>query len=347
VLHANSYFEKVTMPTILAMDAGGTSTRAVVLDTEGRCLGYGRAGTGNPTAAGTDAAVEQLGLAAERARASFGTTEPGSFAVISLAGSVSGPFVTRLAARLASLGFAAEPSLQPDLLGTFYSGTIESGGSALIAGTGTVAGRIAGGVLDFTRGGTGWLLGDDGSGFWIGQRVARAVVAALDGLGPATALTDAVLSSFGIDHEEGRLRGRPPALINLMGKLYESRPVELARLAPLAFELRDDAVAERILLDAADALARLLEATRGANDDGPIVTGGSVLAAGMRVAPEIFRARLSDAVGGAELIPVADGTVGAAVLGLRQTGVTVDDALFSRVRVGVAELSATAGPGAS
>jgi N-acetylglucosamine kinase-like BadF-type ATPase len=132
-----------------------------------------------------------------------------------------------------------------------------------------------------------------------------------------------------------------------MGKLYESRPVELARLAPHAFELRDDAVAERILLDAADALARLLEATRGANDDGPIVTGGSVLAAGMRVAPEIFRARLSDAVGGAELIPVADGTVGAAVLGLRQTGVTVDDALFSRLRVGVAELSATAGPGAS
>jgi len=331
------------MPTILAMDAGGTSTRAVVLDTDGHCLGYGRAGTGNPTAAGTDAAVEQLGLAAERARASLGTTEPGSFAVISLAGSVSGPFVTRLAARLAALGFAAEPSLQPDLLGTFYSGTIASGGSALIAGTGSVAGCIAGGALDFTRGGTGWLLGDGGSGFWIGRRIARAVVAALDGLGPATALTDAVLASFGINHEGGRLRGRPPALIHLMEKLYEPRPVELARLAPLAFELRDDAVAHRILLGAADSLARLLEATRGADDDGPIVTGGSILAAGLRVAPETFTARLSDAARGAELIPVADGTVGAAVLGLRRAGVTVDDALFSRLRAAVTELGAATG----
>lgn len=330
------------MPTILAMDAGGTSTRAVVLDLTGLCLGYGRAGTGNPTAAGTDHAVEQLALAAERACSSVGAVESGSFAVVSLAGSVSRPFVARLSARLASLGFTAEPSLQPDLLGTYYSGTIESCGSALIAGTGTVAGRIAGGALDFTRGGTGWLLGDAGSGFWIGHRIARAVIAALDGLGPSTALTGAVLASFGIDQEPGRLRGRPPALIHLMEKLYAPKPIELARLAPFAFEVRDDGVAHGILVEAADALAQLLAATRGAKDSGPIVTGGSILAAGMRVAPDIFTARLSEAAQGAELVSVPDGTVGAAVLGLRLAGVAVDEALLSQLQAGVAQLSAAA-----
>jgi glucosamine kinase len=330
------------MPTILAMDAGGTSTRAVILDASGRCLGFGRAGAGNPTSAGIEQAVDQLGLAAERACTAIDAPDPGSFAVISLAGSTSGAFRVRLAERLAVLGFTGEPSLQPDLLGTFYSGTIESGGSALIAGTGTVAGRIAGGALDFTRGGTGWLLGDSGSGFWIGRRVARAVVASLDGLGPDTALTELVLSSLGLAHEPGLLRGRPPVLIHLMERLYALRPVDLARLAPFAFESRDDSVARGILVDAADALAHLLAATRSADDNGPIVTGGSILSAGMRVAPEIFAASLTVAAGGAELVSVPDGTVGAAVLGLRLAGVAVDDAIFSRLRTGVSELSGAA-----
>jgi N-acetylglucosamine kinase-like BadF-type ATPase len=328
------------MPTILAMDAGGTSTRAVTLDATGRCLGYGRAGTGNPTAAGIDHAVEQLALAAERA--SVSTPEPASLTVISLAGSTSGPFTERLGAKLSALGFEAPPILQPDLLGTYFSGTIASEGSALIAGTGAVAGRIAEGRLDFTRGGTGWLLGDDGSGFWIGQRVARAVVADLDGLGPATVLTEHVLASFGIEPEVSPLRGRPFALIRLMEQLYALRPVDLARLAPSAFGAVKDPVARDILSGAADALAQLLAATRGPDDGGPIVLGGSILAAGLRVAPEIFEASLADAARGAVLIPVVDGVVGAAVLGLRAAGVEIDDALFSRVNDGVAELRAIA-----
>ncbi|WP_349897749.1 N-acetylglucosamine kinase [Parafrigoribacterium soli] len=328
------------MPTILAMDAGGTSTRAVTLDATGRCLGYGRAGTGNPTAAGIDHAVDQLALAAEGALGGQPAPGPGSFAVISLAGSTSAPFTERLSERLSALGFAAAPILQPDLLGTYFSGTIASEGSALIAGTGAVAGRIAEGRLDFTRGGTGWLLGDDGSGFWIGQRVARAVVADLDGLGPATVLTARVLASFAIEPAVSVLRGRPFALIRLMEELYALRPVDLARLAPLAFGAAEDPVARDILAAAADALAQLLAATRGPDDGGPIVLGGSILAAGMRVAPEIFEGSLADAACGAVLVPVVDGVVGAAMLGLREAGIEIDDALFSRVNDGVTELRA-------
>lgn len=331
------------MPTILAMDAGGTSTRAVVLDTTGRCLGFGRAGTGNPTAAGIDQAIEQLVLAAEHANSTGPRPGPDSLAVVSLAGSTSGAFTSRLAARLATLRFASV-SLQPDLLGTYYSGTIASEGTALIAGTGAVAGRISEGRLQFTRGGTGWLLGDDGSGFWIGQRVARAVVAALDGLAPATALTELVLTSFGIEQKPESVRGRPSALITLMEKLYALRPVDLARLAPFAFEALHDQAARGILVDAAEAIGRLLAATRSVHDDGPVVLGGSILAAGVRIVPDIFATRLSDASRGAELVSVPDGVVGAAVLGLRHSGVAVDEQLFARLRndiVGLGEAQGT------
>ena len=51
----------------LAVDAGGTSTRAVLLDTLGRAYGYGRAGGGNPTAAGIRPAADAIGAAAEQA----------------------------------------------------------------------------------------------------------------------------------------------------------------------------------------------------------------------------------------------------------------------------------------
>src|SRR5215211_4972196 len=74
------------LPMFLALDAGGTSTRAVVLDSAGRAYGYGRAGCGNPTAAGISAAANAIGLAAERAVAgSTGSGRP-AFALVVMAG---------------------------------------------------------------------------------------------------------------------------------------------------------------------------------------------------------------------------------------------------------------------
>src|SRR5215203_3253482 len=154
----------------LALDAGGTSSRAVVLDASGRAYGYARAGSGNPTATGIRDAVNAIGVAAEQALA--GATGPRR----------------PVSDRLAALG-VRRVVLEHDLLGIFHSGTAALDGYALIAGTGTVAARIRGGRLDRVVGGRGWLLGDAGGGFWIGHAVARAVVAALDGQGPSTALT--------------------------------------------------------------------------------------------------------------------------------------------------------------
>ena len=51
-----------TKRVFLVIDAGGTSTRAVIVDSSGRCLGYGRAGGGNPTSAGITSAVAAVGL---------------------------------------------------------------------------------------------------------------------------------------------------------------------------------------------------------------------------------------------------------------------------------------------
>ncbi|WP_416968844.1 BadF/BadG/BcrA/BcrD ATPase family protein [Streptomyces sp. 4F14] len=71
-------------------------------------------------------------------------------------------------------------------------------GLALIAGTGSVAARVRDRVLVATSGGDGWLLGDDGSGFWIGRRAVRAALRAADGRGCPTSLVAAVGRALGM-----------------------------------------------------------------------------------------------------------------------------------------------------
>ena len=328
------------MPMLLAVDAGGTSTRAVVLDTSGRAYGYGRAGSGNPTAAGIESAVAAIAEAAGQAGAGL----PGqvdSVAVLAMAGVKSTQFREQVTARLAGLGWS-RVDLQPDLLGIFHSGTYLKDGYSFIAGTGTIAARIRDGRLDRVVGGKGWLLGDAGGGFWIGRRVARAVVAALDGQQPPTALTGLVLDAMGIACATDSPDDRTRALAQLVPALYSRQPVQLAEFAPLAFAVHDDPTARRILVAASAALADLVAAVRVPDLDGPVIGGGSVLVKGMLSAPAELRAELVPPAGETEVVAVADGVVGACVLALRSVG----ESLFARLQAEVARvaLADTSGP---
>lgn len=312
---------------LLALDAGGTSTRAVLVDSAGRALGYGRAGGGNPTSAGLAGAAEAVVAAAGQALA--GHPGRGVPVVIAMAGQQLPAYVELVAAQLAELG-CGPVSLQPDLLGVFHSGTPQPDGYALIAGTGTVAARVMDGRLERVAGGNGWLLGDAGSGYWIGHQVARAVIAALDDQGPPTALAALVLASLGLTEGPEVVGGRPRIAREVVTTLYTWRPVQLAAFATLAFRVPADAVARDILTEAAGALTELLAAVRVPDLGGPVVVGGSVLMHGwLAAAPDLRALVLPDSDA---LLPVPDGLLGAAVLALRLAGVPVDEALFARLR---------------
>ena len=321
----------------LALDAGGTSSRAVLLDTSGRVYGYGRAGSGNPTAAGIGDAVLAIGTAAEQALVDFASSERPGVALIVMAGEKTTAFREKLFDRLAVLGIR-QVVLDHDLLGIFHSGTAAEDGYAVIAGTGTVAARIRNGRLDQVAGGKGWLLGDAGGGFWIGQAVARAVVAALDGQSPDTALTGLVLEAMQIEADLGTVAGRAQTLRQLVSALYARPPISLAEFAPLAFAAHDDHVARPILISASAALADLLAAVRSPDLTGPVVVGGSVIVRGLLAAPADLRAALVPLETGDGVIPVSDGLVGAAVLVLRHAGQEVDEALFRTIQAEVERL---------
>lgn len=323
-------------PLIVGIDAGGTSTRATLLTRDGECLGYGRSGSGNPTSAGAQLAgesiVDAVSQALRAARRGIGEID---HVVAAMAGHGAGGEERWLVDALAVAGYDGALAFESDLLALYFSGTAEQDGYAIVSGTGAAVIRVSGGRLEATTDGAGWLLGDQGSGFWIGHRAALAAVEDMDGRGPATALTEAVLDALQVVPADFTLGyGRSAKLEGLIRTIYLGRPVELARLAPLVFAAAgEDEVARDILLRAGELLAQSFAAVH--RGPGPVVVGGSVLAQDGLLS-ETFRRLVRDREPGARFIPVADGVVGAAALALRRAGAAVDEAGHARLTASVA-----------
>ncbi len=310
---------------VVAVDAGGTSTRAVILDPAGHCLGYAVAGSGNPIAVGPESAAASV---AESVTEALGKSEVSStrirLVVLAMAGAGTPSVAAEVRVRLAGFGLNAPLVFESDLLATFFSGTRQSDGYALISGTGAGAIRVEDGRQVAVSDGLGWLLGDEGSGFWIGQRVVRAALADLDGRGPATALTPLLLARLGVA-APSEASDREPILA-VVRALYAGPPVRLADYARLAFEVDGDGAADRILDDAAAALERTLTAVRSPAVSGPVVLGGGILGRGGQLVDRLVAAR-----GAVEVHVVADGALGVSVLALRSAGTNVDAAMFQRL----------------
>jgi N-acetylglucosamine kinase-like BadF-type ATPase len=91
------------------------------------------------------------------------------------------------------------------------------------------------------------VLGDEGSGYWIGRLALRAVVRHADGRGRVTGLTPRLLNHFGVQKAS-----------ELINKVYheELSPRAIAALAKYVQDARDqgDMIATGILNRAADEL---------------------------------------------------------------------------------------------
>jgi N-acetylglucosamine kinase-like BadF-type ATPase len=102
-----------------------------------------------------------------------------------------------LAVRLAGgLIEAAKIVADNDALAALKGAHAGGPGIISIAGTGSITlGINRRGRLE-RAGGWGWLLGDEGSAFWIGREGLRAAMRAQEGLGPATVLLPAFQTHF-------------------------------------------------------------------------------------------------------------------------------------------------------
>jgi N-acetylglucosamine kinase-like BadF-type ATPase len=259
----------------LGVDAGGTRTRAAVIDRAGRVVGAADGGPGNPVSHPWPVVV--AAVAATATAALDAVAAPASAvaaAVIGMAGTGVAPS-RGMAVEIADrIGLARPPLLVGDAVVAYAAGTGEPDGCALIAGTGATAARIAGWQEVATVDGHGWLLGDAGSAFWLGRAAVRAALAAIEGHREPTALLAAVTAAL-LPAEPADGRGIRGALI---AAVHAEPPVALARFAPLVSTAAADGdeVARRIVAAAVEALAGSMSGLRTTDDRTPIVVVGAV-----------------------------------------------------------------------
>jgi N-acetylglucosamine kinase-like BadF-type ATPase len=321
---------------VLGLDVGGTSTRALVATADGGRLGAGRAAGGNPTGLGPQRAAAALGDAVGQALTGLDAADV-RHVVVGLAGGAASPSGEDLPGgeafvrMWARVGIRCPVEYEGDALIAFVAGTDAPEGSLLLSGTGAVAIAVKDRAMAARSDGHGWLLGDRGSGFWLGRQAVLAAMADLDGEGPPTLLTDLVIESL--------LTGTTPphpgpsiAARDLVTAVMSQSPPNQAGLAPLlaTASAAADPVAEAIVDRAAAHLAATLSVVRDPAAATPIVVAGSILTNPTPVAARVravLRSRWPDAA----VTPALDGAAAAAWLALDRTGPTPDPAVRERL----------------
>ncbi|MET8159987.1 BadF/BadG/BcrA/BcrD ATPase family protein [Sphaerisporangium sp. NPDC005289] len=187
-------------PLVVGVDGGGTSTRCLVATFSGEIVGRGRAGGANPRSARDPGG--NLARALTEALSQIGPRfGPGDVAggVFGLAGaSEAGRRQADAISQDAwhGAGLPGRPVIVPDILVAFAGATPAPSGNVIIAGTGAVAAHVEDRRMVRRCDGYGWLLGDEGSGVWIGRRAVQAALAAIDGRGRPTLLTSLIVPTL-------------------------------------------------------------------------------------------------------------------------------------------------------
>ena|SRR6185437_1184053 len=310
------------MALYLAIDAGGTKTRCVLAD-ETRVLARGQTGTVKlMRVAEADATSRLHAMLVEAAAAADVSLADVKRTCFGLAGSRSESVQQWARRAITEAGVGGQLAICGDEEIALDAAFQDGPGILVIAGTGSNAiGRATNGKL-FGAGGWGPVLGDEGSGYWIGLEATRAALRAQDETGGNTTaqeLLHAIEQAFGVA-SLGELIARG----NLRVASNEASPPDFAGLVPTIVEraASGNAVALDVLERAGEELAGLVtllvEKTRaaGANlattsTSIQVAFTGGVLAE-ISLVRESFAAVLGAKIPGAKVRePAVDPLVGA------------------------------------
>ncbi len=286
---------------LLGVDGGATKTLAAVIDLTDGALYVGHGGPSNEDAVGSRDAVSALLGAADQAIEAAGI-ERGELgaAVLAIAGTNTESIAGNLK-RTRDDGWI----VVNDVVGAWATVNAAGPAVAAIAGTGSNVFGVGPGGRGWRTGGWGHLLGDEGSGYWLGNESIRAALRDRDGSGPPTKLGEVACDFFDVQDIE-----------ELVGLVY-SKPLTKSEIAALAVQTGElaeqgDEVARDLYSRGADLLggqiATVIEQA-GLSGAFPVGLIGSAYRAG-----EIFvgplRSRIARSAPEAEITRVEMAPVG-------------------------------------
>jgi glucosamine kinase len=242
------------MSLYLAIDAGGTRTRCLLAD-DHRVLARASTGTVKLMRVSEEEATRRLqGILEQVTEAAGVSLERVTRTCLGLAG-VGTPVARTWARQILPAMVAGEFVLCGDEEIALDAAFGDGPGILVIAGTGSnVVGRCATGTR-FSAGGWGPVLGDEGSGFWIGLEALRAALRARDTAAasePTGLLLESIRRHWGL-----ATLGDLVAAANMRANTDRPAP-DFAAFAPVVAACAEegDAVALRVLNRAGEELAR-------------------------------------------------------------------------------------------
>ena len=230
---------------VLGIDAGGTKTLCLLADERGLILSQGRGPGANLQTSG-ELEVEKVLHHVMELALGDSETRPTSIC-LGIAGVDREDDAQTVGAIMRRIGRGSHVLVVNDALIALVAGAGSTPGIVIISGTGSISyGRNRRGYAA-RAGGWGHVVGDEGSGYWIGRQALAAVVREVDGRGPQTCLTGDVLAHFHVSNAAG--------LVRTVHIRDVPRP-NVATLGPIVQRARDrgDAVAAQILERAAEEL---------------------------------------------------------------------------------------------
>lgn len=320
---------------VIGLDGGGTKTGVALLNLRGELISHDEVGPSNYHNVG----VEQ----------SRRTIEEACIQIIKRMG-VDANDVRTVVASLAGLDCSLDFKVMEDAMEGFPIGRItlvhdsmsalyatNAGKEAaiIIAGTGSATAGINGRGEYARAGGWGYLLGDEGSAFYIAKRGIVAVLMEYEGRGQNTMITRFLMDRF---------NARAPDEIIWCVYTKGMSIVEFAKLAPLVTEAArgGDGIAIGILRDAGRELANtvcgVIRRLGMEKDEFPIGLIGGVFKAGELVMKPLEEAVREVAPRSYLTHPRFPPVIGASLIALEKAGVRIDDGILDNVESSLKKL---------
>jgi N-acetylglucosamine kinase-like BadF-type ATPase len=238
-----------SMRYVLGLDGGGTKTECVLMDESCHVVTSSRGGPSNPMRVGFGGA---LAVVCEAVRIAIATANISSDAVVSLCAGLAGTAYPESGRKMRMLLEEEFPGKLVRVC-TDMDLTLEAIGDGaaivLIAGTGSAAvGRDAHGHTARV-GGHGYLLGDEGSAYHVGQRAVLEALRHFERTGSDTPMGTKILSEIGA-----------ATWADLQSRVYAAPDDIFPRLFPTVLQSAEaaDPTARSLLDDCAAALAELV-----------------------------------------------------------------------------------------
>lgn len=252
--------------TYLGVDAGGTTTRSVLVDEAGNVLGRGSAGPANHRTASHSAAATAV-------RAAIRSACNGRPAVTAVGIGWSGleaPGTSSDAREMVGSSVAADRFVLDSDVYAAHVGAFSGGPGLLIsAGTGSMVLGVDSAGNRVRAGGWGYLYGDEGSATWIAREAIRAALKTTDGRASAQVLWTELVSFAGVQTEASA--APEVTAVTVTDWLYAPgrHMSEIAGFARNVYRLArlGDYAARRLLVQAGECLAELALAAHGRNHD--------------------------------------------------------------------------------